>query len=582
MSTIVLDKVSFSYPTHQVLQDISLRVGAGERACLVGPNGCGKTTLLRIAAGILTPDQGTVAVTGDSPPLMNEATDTAATVGEYLEVALQPLHALAARFEQLSCLLSRGASVDDSYAATLAQMNNLDVWSLEARVAETLAGLGLEAFTGLGQQRSLDSLSLGQRARLRLAATLILRPGVLILDEPTNHLDAAAIDFLTQTIKDWDGAVLIASHDRAFIEDTATVIYDLDTQVWQELHRAEGGELAGGLYRCAGNYSYYLQAKTSARARHTELHEAQQAEKRRLAAHRKASTRIARGGVRLATAEGKAKKFFADRAQTTATRRLQNDKQRLAALARQEVRKPRYYQLAFPLGQTLGQTLRQHSRQSPRQSSTGQQQCSFQVQPGQSRHQSQTHSGLAVSVRNAEVIGRLAPTSFDLGYGEHLLVTGPNGCGKTTLLHWIASGTPPDDAETSGTIDRDPAIGYAPQRLPRQGDPGFTPETWQNGIGEQGRGILHPALWHTPIAELSDGNQRRTQLALALADTPAVLIIDEPTNYLDLDTIQALETALSTWPGTLIVASHDRWLLDHWIGRRLDLSPYVPPQFSAP
>lgn len=541
MSTVVLDKISFSYLTRQVLQDISLHVGAGERACLVGPNGCGKTTLLRIAAGVLAPDQGRVSVTGsgDSLPFNLDPDDRIATVGEYLETALQPLRSLSSRFQRLTEQMSRGASVDDSYAATLVQMNSLDVWSLEARVEETIAGLGLSALTGSGQQHGLETLSPGQWARLRLAATLILRPGVLILDEPTNHLDAAGIDFLVQVITGWEGAVLMASHDRAFIEDTATVIYDLDTQVWQELHHAKGGELTGGLYRCTGNYSHYLETKTQARAQHATLHAAQQAEKRRLTAHRKTSTRIARGGVRLATAEGKAKKFFADRAQATATRRTQNDDQRLTALIRQEVRKPRYYQLTFSLGQD--------PTQSP------------------------TRSGLTVSVRDAAVASRLAPISFDLAYGEHLLVTGANGCGKTTLLHWIASGRPPAGTQASGTITRDRAIGYVPQRLPHRGDPGFTSEIWQNGIGELGRGILHPTLWNTPIPELSDGNQRRAQLALALASAPALLIIDEPTNYLDLDTVQTLETALHTWPGALLIASHDRWIIDHWGGRQLHL-----------
>lgn len=541
MSTIVLDKVSFSYPTHQVLQNISLRVGAGERACLVGPNGCGKTTLLRIAAGALTPDQGTVVITdsGGSRPFTFQATNEPATVGEYLDAALCPLRSLSARFHRLTERMSRGANVDESYAAILDQMDSLGVWSLDSRIEETLAGLGLGSLAGAGRNpgrdRDLETLSPGQRARLQLATTLILRPRVLILDEPTNHLDAPAIAFLTQVITDWEGAVLMASHDRAFIEDTATVIYDLDTEVWRELHRADDTEVPSGLYRCAGNYSHYLETKTQARARHAALHAEQQAEKRRLTAHRKTSDRIARGGVRLATAEGKAKKFFADRAQATATRRTQNDYQRLAALSRQEVRKPRYYQLIFPL------------------------------------HTPTPRPGLAVSAREATVARRLAPTSFDLSPGEHLLVTGANGCGKTTLLSWIASGKPPTDTEASGTITRDQNTGYVPQRLPRAGDPGFDSRTWHRGIGELGRGILHPALWNIPIAQLSDGNQRRAQLASALAGEPALLVVDEPTNYLDLDTIQALEAALRSWPGTLIIASHDRWLIGHWEGRKLYL-----------
>lgn len=166
---------------------------------------------------------------------------------------------------------------------------------------------------------------------------------------------------------------------------------------------------------------------------------------------------------------------------------------------------------------------------------------------------------------------RLAPLSFDVVYGEHLLVTGANGSGKSTLLNWINSGQPPADASASGTITRDKAVSLVPQHLPRVRDFGFTTEVWRGGIGEAGKGILHPAMWATPIHELSAGNQRRTQIALALASAPAILLIDEPTNFLDLDSMQALEDALSRWKGTLIIASHDRWLIDHWQGSTIHI-----------
>ena len=107
-----------------------------------------------------------------------------------------------------------------------------------------------------------------------------------------------------------------------------------------------------------------------------------------------------------------------------------------------------------------------------------------------------------------------------------------------------------------------------PQQLPQEGDPGFTSPIWENGIGEVGKGVLHPSLWTNPIPKLSAGNQRRAQIALALAASPSLLIIDEPTNYLDLQAMQALEEAMKAWTGTLVVASHDRWLINHWQGRK--------------
>lgn len=152
-------------------------------------------------------------------------------------------------------------------------------------------------------------------------------------------------------------------------------------------------------------------------------------------------------------------------------------------------------------------------------------------------------------------------------------MTGANGSGKSTLLNWITAGSPPAGTVSSGTITRDGPIGVVPRRLPAESDPGFGEKTWNAGIGEAGKGILHPSMWSVSIPHLCAGNQRRAQLSIALAASPAVLVIDEPTNYLDLETMNALEEALRAWRGTLIIARFDRWLIDHWHGHRLDLEP---------
>lgn len=537
MPAIILENISFSYSSKPLLENINLQVGEGERACLIGPNGCGKTTLLRIASQDLLPEQGKVKI---------EVTNTEffqvpaiehyrGSARDYLGCALRPLRNIATQFQDATNQISQeviAVQAEQRYDQLLSLMSGFDIWSLEARLTEVLARLGLGVLTGSGRERSLNSLSPGERRRLQLAVTLIVRPEVLILDEPTNHLDARAIDFLVGTVNDWKGAVLMSSHDRAFIEDTATVIYDMDAAVWNELAKATASSQVTGLYRCAGTYSKYLAEKMSARRKHRELHTAQQAEKRLLRKHRQEASKIARGGVRLASAEGKAKKFFADRAAATAQRRMRNDDMRGERLSEKEVRKPRSYDLSFELNQPAAST------------------------------------GIAVAARNAAVSGRLAPLSFDLFYGEHLLVTGANGSGKSTLLTWIYRGQPPEGAKSSGSICAERKVGLVPQQLPQEGDPGFTATVWENGIGEVGKGVLHPSLWAKPIPELSAGNQRRAQIALALATSPSLLIIDEPTNYLDLQAMQALEEVLHDWEGTLIVASHDRWLINHWQGRK--------------
>ncbi|XCB29474.1 ABC-F family ATP-binding cassette domain-containing protein [Arcanobacterium hippocoleae] len=536
MPAIILDNISFSYGSRTVLDRVSLSVGDGERAFLVGSNGSGKSTLLKVITGELSPDSGKI-VSGMHRFRVPDPDVFTGSAGEFLDAALAPFKLLMSRFEQLTAAIAGGETgLDAEYDRTLARIGALDLWSLDARVSATLNGLGLADLTAANICRKLDSLSPGQKARLKLATLLMLRPEVLILDEPTNHLDSEAIGYLAQTIKNWEGPVLATSHDRAFIDCTATVIYDMNITVWRELARLDGQKIEG-VYRNAGSYSDYFAAKAAAQEKYRSIHAAQQAQKREIREHRHKSMKISRGGIRVQTAAPKEKKFFTDRAAKTSVKRTRYDDVRLERLEQQEVRKPRSHRLEFPA------------------------------------YESNFAPGLAVSARNAAVPGRLTRVSFDLERGEHLLVTGGNGSGKSTLLNWIAAGTPPAHSQSTGAIVRDEPIGIVPQRLPAESDPGFESSLWRAGIGERGKGILHPAMWTTPIPELSAGNQRRAQLASVLANHPALLVLDEPTNYLDLDTMHALENALRTWHGTLVAASHDRWLIEHWHGRRLQLTP---------
>ncbi len=541
MPAIDIDDLTFSHTDTPLLEHVTIHVGDGERACLVGPNGCGKSTLLHLVTGALTPEHGTVRVhglRGEHAPPVPDVQAWRDTVGAYLDRCCTPLLRLAARFETATAALADDGAAPDlvaEYDELLARMTALDVWSLAARTDELLAGLGLPQLADDGRARAVRTLSPGQAGRLELVGTLLASPEVLLLDEPTNHLDDDAVQFLVRLLQGRTGPLLFASHDRAFIEEVATVVLDLDTATWQALATARGEGALPGVHASAGAYSAHLEAKARDREAHRALHASQQATKRSLRAHQHESRAIARGGVRLAEAQGKARKFFADRAQATSVRRTRDDDRRLERLARVEVRKPRHLALHLALEPVP------------------------------------TRPGLAVMARRATVDGRLAPTTLDLAHGEHLLVTGPNGSGKSTLLGWMTRGTPPEGAAASGELTVDGRIGVVPQRLPAPGDPGLDPATWRDGLGERGAGMLHPSLWTTPVPELSAGNQRRAQLALATADTPEVLVIDEPTNYLDLDAVEALETALAHWNGALVVASHDRWLIERWAGRRLHL-----------
>lgn len=536
MSTIEINDLCFSHTSTPLLESITFSIGDGERACLIGPNGCGKSTLLDLVRGTLDPESGSVQIRGTQLATLSPPVDSNQTVGGYLDIALQNLRQIESRFSTVTAALAEATDSPQlavEYDALLAAMTTHDIWSLDARINETLAGLGLEQLTGDGQNHSLSTLSPGQVGRLELAATLLANPEVLILDEPTNHLDQEAVEFLTELLLAHPGPLLMASHDRKFVDAVATVIYDLDIAPWQAIATATGTGALPGIYRCSGTYSDYLVAKQHARAIHQQLHGEQQTTKRNLRLHRRESSSIAHGGVRLAEAQGMARKFFADRAAATATRRTRSDDHRLRELEAREVRRPREYELQLSL------------------------------------HPVRSRTGLAVMARAAEVRGRLSSTTFDLAHGESLLVTGANGSGKSTLLTWLVQGTA--SGEASGTLTVAGHLAAVPQRLPQLGDAGFDRTVWRNGIGELGAGVLHPSMWHTPISSLSEGNQRRAQLAVAIAQQPEVLVVDEPTNYLDLDTIEALEAALFEWNGTLVVATHDRWLIEKWDGAHIDL-----------
>ena len=551
MPAITLTDLTFSYTADPLLEAVSFSIVNGERACLIGPNGCGKSTLLSLVTGDLVPRRGSAEITGikGGAAGLRRAPDVHAmtgTVGDCLDAATAPIRTLSARFEEVNAALASGPSpaeerrLSREFDELLVHMEAAEAWSLDVRIETTLAGLGLSIIAGKnGRARDLATLSPGQRGRLELAATLLASPSVLVLDEPTNHLDAEAARYLSALLKAFEGPILFASHDRAFIDETATVLLDLDTAPWQALLTATGQAPLAGVHRCAGGYADYLERKAKARAGHAKLHAAQQEEKKSIRVHRRSAEDIQKGGIRLKEATPFQRKFFADRASKTMTRRTRNDDRKMEALESREVRKPREYLLSMDLPPVR-----------------------------------EANASVAVAIRNATVPGRLAPITLDVRTGEHLLLTGPNGAGKSTLLRWIARGTAPT-GDSTGSIDLGGRLALVPQRLPEMGDPGLDAKTWESGIGEIGAGILHPSMWARPVGELSAGNQRRVQLALAVAAAPEILIVDEPTNYLDLDSIEALEKALAEWNGTLLVASHDRWLLEHWAGEKIELEPAV-------
>jgi len=534
MSTpIVIDDLSVSFRSGPVLSGIDLIAQPARRLALVGENGSGKSTLLRAVAGRLpayAQVSGTVQAPADlvyvaqEPPFRDDE-----TIAQVLASTLRPLREAVAQVEALAARLDE-AEVATRYAEVLDWAIAHDAWDADRRAALAADRLGLAA---LDQTRLIGSLSGGQRTRLALATAITRRPEALLLDEPTNHLDDAAIEVLADFLRDLPGVVLMASHDRVFLDEVATDLYDLDPTAF-------GTDGLGGR-RFGGGWSEYAEARRAARARWEETYALQQEEIKAL----RAATRIGADAIAHNRGPRDNDKFIygfkganVDRA---LARRKKDAVRRLDDAEAAQVRKPRP-PLTFrsDLTATAG-------------------------------------VGRAVVVRRLEVAGRLSVPVLDLGAGDHLLVTGANGSGKSTLLGVLSGRIAPTSGE----------VGVHARRVAElRQDPDFpdlreTPAARYLAVLGAARaeelplralGLIHPRDLTRPLGALSVGQRRRLDLALAIGRGPDLLLLDEPTNHLSLTLAGELEEAIGASSGSVVVASHDRWLRRRWAGATLALS----------
>ncbi|MEZ7004782.1 ABC-F family ATP-binding cassette domain-containing protein [Streptomyces sp. AD55] len=559
-----VDGVSKSFGIHRVLTDISFVVAAGDRLGLIGENGSGKSTLLHIVAGRTPADAGgvqAVAPGGGVPRigLLHQEPPFAASasVAEALESATAPARAATDAVDRQARALAKAPDdpeVADAYAWALDAAERLGAWEIDARVDSMLSGLGLG---GLSRERATGALSGGQRARLSLAWVLLNAPDVLLLDEPTNHLDDQATDHLHRVLRAWRGPVLFASHDRDFLDETVTSLIDLDPA--PRPHAATGALVQDGtgtgigVTRYTGSYTEYLASRAMARSRWEQQYRDEQAELSRLRAAVRDNQSVGHVDWKPRTEVRMAQKFYADRNAKVVSRRVNDARARLDGLERRQVRRPPA-ELRFA-------GLPEHV------AGTG----------------PDDPSGPVLTATGLEVAGRLPPVDLAVSHGEKWLVTGPNGVGKSTLLHVLAGRAEP----TRGRVHIHPAmrVGLLDQMVVLPDPHGRGPdrtasEVYVDNVGS-GRaeavplsafGLLAGRDENRPVARLSVGQQRRLALAILLADPPEVLLLDEPTNHLSLVLVNALEDALADYPGTVVIASHDRWLRRGWQGRRLALA----------
>ncbi len=515
---LIVSDISLMRGATPVLQHVDLVVTASSRLAIVGENGRGKSTLLHVLTGDLTPDSGTVQRIGTIGVAAQEmAADDGRTVGETVADAIaEPFSALAALDSSASALADGLPGAADDYAAALELAEALDAWDAERRVQIALEALDAET----EMSRLLADLSVGQRYRVRLACLLGADDDFLLLDEPTNHLDRDALDFLSAQLRSRVGGVVLISHDRALLIDVAETIVDLDPT-------------PDGRPRTYGDgYAGYRDGRVAERERWEQEHTRQQAEHARLQDSLSAAQNRLVSGWR--PDKGTDKHGRATRASGL----VQNVHRRQEALEAHAVTVPEPpQQLRFP--------------------------------------ELTTRTGAALlTVDDVSVAGRLAgPVSFALSHRGRLVVTGPNGAGKSTLLSVAGGELTPDTGRAR--VPRGTRIGSLHQETSLPPDrrasevyvdhvsglvsAGALPSS--DAVGLSQLGLLRARESGKRIGELSMGQQRRLDLAMVLATRPHVLLLDEPTNHLSVALVDELTEALRATRAAVVLSTHDRQLL---------------------
>ncbi len=505
MSLLVATGLAKAFGAHDVFTSIDLRIEAGDRIGFVGANGAGKTTVLRILAGVEAQTAGevarkrglTVGYLPQDPPPPRDLTLHAAMLEVFAPV-LEQAAALRAMEHRLADAAARGAG---NYEELLADYGHAQTdfevaggYDYETRIRQVLGGLG---FNEDEHDKQLAHLSGGERTRALLAQLLLQRPDLLLLDEPTNHLDLEAVEWLEDTMLRWPGALVVVAHDRYFLDKVANRVWDMNF---------------GRLEAYRGNYSSFHTQKEMRLDRQRQEWESQQ------------------------EFIEKTEEFIRRNLAGQRTKEAQGRRTRLERFLRDEA-------LDRPLDQQ------------------------------------QVRLGLTTQIRSGDLV--LATKDLAVGYdrplfyaedgeirrGDRVALIGPNGAGKTTLLKTVLGQIPPLQGKVR--FGASVEVGYL-----AQAQAGLDPdETVLDSILDvrnlplaQARNFLGQFLFRgddvfRTVGTLSGGQRSRVALARLTLQGANFLLLDEPTNHLDLDTQEILEQVLKQFPGTALLVTHDRWLV---------------------
>lgn len=534
---LVATNVGFSYGPVRILDKISLALTPGDRLGVVGPNGTGKSTLLRILASELDPERGTVATNPPSATvgLMHQQLDdrSGETVSSYL-LRTTGIGSIIRDFEaSLEAVAAGEAGADDRYDLALARYLATDAAAIDGRAAQVLTQVGMAA---VDVDHRTDQLSGGQRTKLNLASMLLASFDVLLLDEPTNDLDNAGLSLLEEMLVATPRPVIVVSHDRAFLERVVTSVFELDG------HTHSGTRFNGG-------FTAWQHDREIARQQHYAAYDEFHAKRSELKDRARTQKQWSVVGVR------KAKNDKSEPDKNIKAFRIESS-EKVAGKAKQTER-------------ALERLEREEHVDAP-----------WEPWELQLEFAEAERSGTEVAVLHQAMVHQgdfaLGPIDVVVAAGDRIMITGENGSGKTTLLRalfgevTLSSGTQHTGRSVQvSTLRQQRELFEAAPSLLR----GFTEAV--GGDDQAARSQLAKLGLDTeridrPVSDLSPGEQTRAALGLFAAQGANVLVLDEPTNHLDLPAIEQLEQALASFSHTVLLVTHDRRLIEnvttnrHW------------------
>ncbi len=525
-ATLQARGVAAAFGDRELFSGLDLVIAPGDVIGLVGPNGAGKSTLLRMLAGLRAPDAGTITLSPTTAHvgfLVQEAErPDGETVRDQLERRTGVAEAQRELDEQAHALADGVEGADDRYSLALDSWLALGGADFEERLAVVVADIGLDVDLAL----PMTALSGGQAARVGLAALLLSRYDVYLLDEPTNDLDSDGLDLLEGFVEGLEAPVVVVSHDREFLARTVSTVVEID----RSLQRVT---------TYGGGYESYLDERSVARRRAREAFEDYASRKAELEARARMQRAWMEKGVKNARRKQRdndkvGRKFRTEQTEKQAAKARQTEKalERLAVV--DEPRKEWQLQCeiaAAPRSGDVGATAR------------------------------------AATVQRGSFV--LGPVDLQLDVRDRVAVTGPNGAGKSTLLALLLGRIPPSTGLVAlgsgvvvGEVDQAREAFESDEPLARAFSrevPDWPTSEVRTLLAKFGLGADHVGR---PASSLSPGERTRAALALLQARGVNLLVLDEPTNHLDLPAIEQLEEALDAFPGTVLLVTHDRRMLD--------------------